>query len=62
VSAGPFGPDEDWTLFYEAIDDFTHESGYHYVLRVARRVIPDPPADGSSYAYRLLAILSRVAA
>lgn len=51
-------PGEDpWRLFYSAIRGFTHEEGTEYLLEVARRVVPDPPADGSSYAYRLVRIL-----
>jgi hypothetical protein len=48
-----------WTMFYDAIEGFTHEEGYRYRVEVARRRVPDPPADGSSYAYRLLRVLTR---
>lgn len=50
-----------WTPFFESIDGFEYEPGFVYDLRVARRSIRNPPADGSSYAYRLLAIVSKVA-
>ena len=52
-------PDEEWTNFYDPIDGFTHEEGYHYHIQVARRRVPNPPADASSYEYRLLRIISK---
>lgn len=50
-----------WRFFYDPIEGFTHEAGYRYTLRVARRSIANPPADGSSAAYRLVEMLARVA-
>jgi hypothetical protein len=47
----------EWRNFYGTIEGFTHVSGHRYVIEVARRRIADPPADGSSFAYRLLRIL-----
>lgn len=52
-------PDTAWQLFYGAIDGFAYEPGFRYVLRVAERPIANPPADGSSVAYRLVAIVSK---
>ena len=49
--------DDAWELFYESIEGFTYEAGFQYRLRVAERVIPNPPADGSSRAYRLVEVL-----
>ncbi len=46
-----------WRLFYSPIEGFTHQEGTAYTLEVARRVVPDPPAGGSSYSYRLVRIL-----
>ena len=54
--------DQPWQLFYTPIEGFTHEAGYQYVLRVSRRAVPNPPADGSSFAYRLVAVVSKAAA
>lgn len=54
--------DAPWTLFYNQIEGFVYEPGYLYTIQVAIRVIPNPPLDGSSRAYRLLAILSKVSA
>ena len=51
----------DWDLFHGEIEGFTPEPGYRYTIRVARRDVPNPPADGSSQALRLLEVLSRVA-
>lgn len=52
-------PQGEWSYFYSSIEGFTHEPGYSFTLRVLRRRIANPPADGSSLAYRLLEILSR---
>jgi hypothetical protein len=52
-------PDQTWVIFHGAIEGFVHETGYRSVLEVARRRIPDPPADGSSLHYRLVRVLLR---
>lgn len=52
-------PSDEWTYFYAPIEGFTFEPGYRYVLRVERREVRNPPADGSSRAYRLVRIVSR---
>lgn len=52
-------PELEWSYFYDSIEGFTHEPGYSFTLRVARRSVANPPADGSSLEYRLLQILSR---
>jgi hypothetical protein len=49
----------EWRNFYDAIEGFTHEAGYRYLIEVSRRPVADPPADGSSFTYRLLRILER---
>jgi hypothetical protein len=54
--------DAPWTRFYDPIAGFTYVPGFQYVLRVAWRDAPNPPADGSSRAYRLVAVLSKVPA
>jgi hypothetical protein len=48
-----------WQLFYNPIDGFTYEPGYRYTVQVSREIVPDPPADGSSYRYKLLQIVNR---
>lgn len=49
----------EWTRFYDSIEGFTHEEGVRYRIEVLRRRVPDPPADGSSFRYRLLRVLER---
>jgi hypothetical protein len=55
-------PDSVWTLFYEPIEGFEFEPGFEFTIRVAVRTVRNPPADGSSLAYRLLEILRKVPA
>ena len=52
-------PEDEWTNFYDPIEGFEHEEGFLYVIEVERTHVPDPPADGSSYEYRLLRIISK---
>ena len=54
--------DAAWKLFYDDIEGFAYEPGFRYVLRVAERDVPNPPADGSSLAYRLLRVVSKTPA
>jgi hypothetical protein len=49
-----------WEAFYDHIQGFTYEEGYRYRLRVGRRELTNPPADASSFEYRLRAVLERV--
>ncbi len=51
-------PDTAWRLFYDSIEGFTFEEGYRWRLDVERRSVPNPPADGSSYRYRLVRVVS----
>ena len=53
-------PSTTWTLFYDGIEGFAFEPGFEYTLRVRVREIENPPADGSSRAYSLIAILRKV--
>lgn len=55
------GRDTSWTLFYDRIDGFTHETGYRYRLEVERQVVERPPADASRFRYRLVRVVSKVA-
>ena len=52
-------PDTAWQLFYDRIEGFTYEEGYRWRLEVERRRVANPPADGSSVAYKLLQVISR---
>lgn len=49
----------NWTPLYNEIVGFVYEPGYIYELLVIETDILNPPADGSSKAYRLQQILSK---
>lgn len=51
--------EDNWTRFYGTIDGFSHEEGHAYRIEVERRAVKTPPADGSSYEYRLLRVVWR---
>ena len=53
-------PDTVWSLFYGSIDGFDYEEGFTWRIEAERRPIVNPPADGSSVAFRLLEILAKV--
>ena len=53
--------DEAWRNFYSPIEGFEHEEGFQYRIEVERTRIPNPPADASSFRYRLLRVLSKEA-
>lgn len=55
-------PEAEWELFYDAIEGFDYEPGFTYVLEVEVREVEDPPADGSSLAYRLVRVVEKTAA
>lgn len=48
-----------WEYFYDTIEGFTYKTGYEYVIKVEVITIKNPPADGSSLAYRLIEIISK---
>ncbi|RMZ60234.1 DUF4377 domain-containing protein [Chryseobacterium nematophagum] len=50
----------NWTNFYSNIQGFNYVPGYEYVLRVKVQHIANPPADGSSIAYTLVKVVSKV--
>ncbi len=50
-------PEDDWQLFYDQIEGFTHEDGHAYVIRVLVEPVENPPADASSLKYTLIEIL-----
>ncbi|WP_166170998.1 META and DUF4377 domain-containing protein [Acinetobacter sp. SA01] len=43
--------DNDWTLFYDQIEGFTHNPNERQIIRVKRYEIKHPAADQSKYAY-----------
>lgn len=53
------GTEAPWQLFHGEIEGFSYEPGYRYVLEVAQRSVANPPADGSSLAYRLVLVVSK---
>ncbi|CAA7386907.1 DUF4377 domain-containing protein [Chryseobacterium fistulae] len=53
-------PNANWTNFYSHIQGFNYVAGYEYVLRVKVQHIANPPADGSSIAYTLVKVVSKV--
>lgn len=48
-----------WQYFYDPISGFTYEEGYTYTIRVKREQVPNPPADGSTYRYTLVKVLTK---
>jgi len=54
-----FLPDTTWRRFFDPIEGFRFEEGYWWRLVVERLTVTNPRADGSSYAYRLIQVVSR---
>ena len=54
-------PNGEWEFFYDQIEGFTHTEGIAYELRVQISEIANPPADGSSLRYELVAVVSETA-
>lgn len=52
-------PSGEWSFFYDPIEGFEYEEGFVYRVELIRRQVSNPPADGSSVAYRLVRVLSR---
>lgn len=50
----------DWSYIYGDIDGFIYEFGFEYELRVIKKNVSNPPADGSSVKYILTDIISKV--
>lgn len=50
---------DPWQAFSDHIEGFEYVPGFRYMLRVRKREIPNPPADGSSVAWRLVAVLAK---
>lgn len=48
---------DDYQLFYDQIDGFTHEEGTAYVIDVAITEVDNPPADASSLQYTLVEVV-----
>lgn len=54
--------DASWRALYGGIEGFEFEPGYEYRLRVKTEQVANPPADGSSVRYTLLAEVSKTSA
>jgi len=54
-----FSPEGSWENFSDPIEGFEFEPGFLYELRVRRIPIADPPADGSSFRWILLELVSK---
>ena len=50
-------PGEWRNLPMTAIEGFEYEIGHMYTLKVRRTILANPPADASTYTYRLIAVL-----
>jgi len=50
---------DPWQGFSDTIEGFHYVPGFRYMLRIREREIPNPPADGSSVTWRLLAVLAK---
>lgn len=54
-----FSPDGSWEpMLFGTIEYFEYEKGVEYELSVMRTNLPNPPADGSSFSYRLESIIT----
>ena len=54
-----YAPEEDYQLFYSAIEGFTYTPGYDYELLVQITPIINPPADGASLRWTLIDVVSQ---
>ena len=54
-----FSPEGSWENFSDPIEGFDFEPGFLYELMVRRIAIADPPADGSSFRWILLKLISK---
>ena len=54
-----YSPDGSWEpMLFGSIEYFEYEKGVEYELSVVRTTLLNPPADGSSFSYRLERIIS----
>lgn len=51
--------DNEWQNFSGQIENFRYEAGYFYLLQVGKITVKNPPADASSFKYRLKSIINR---
>ena len=57
-------PTDEWEFFYDGIAGFDeqYEAGYLYQIQLEKKVVSDPPADGSSYVYSLVKVITKKSA
>ncbi len=53
--------EDDYSYFYDSIEGFEWVAGFEYEILVEVSEIENPPADGSSVAYRLVEVVSQTA-
>lgn len=51
------GDSDEWQNFYDQIEGFSYDEGYSYELVVERAKRDNPPADASSFTYRLVDVV-----
>jgi hypothetical protein len=51
--------EDEWTLRYDPIEGFEHETGYEYRLIINETTISDPPADASAMRWTLVEELQK---
>ncbi len=52
-------PNENWVMLYSQIEGFDYEPGFSYRIKVNRKSVKHPPADGSKYKYILVEMLEK---
>jgi heat shock protein HslJ len=52
-------PEQNYTLFYSAIEGFCYQPGYVYVIKVREEPVENPPADASSLKWILIEVISK---
>ena len=57
-----YAPEEDYQLFYSAIEGFTYAPGYDYELLVQITPVTNPPADGAALRWTLIDVVSQTPA
>ncbi|MEN7547180.1 DUF4377 domain-containing protein [Rapidithrix thailandica] len=48
---------ENWELFYDSIEGFEFKEGVMYKLKVMKTPVENPPADASSFRYKLVKVV-----
>lgn len=51
--------EEWWVVHIQTVQGFIYEEGYSYLLKVKKNHLANPPADGSSWNYELIEIISK---